>query len=313
MPRKSTKKLFRRGKAQKFNKIQAAKPIKRISHTQTERPYNYLYLLIIILAGFWVSLILYPKLIEIIKVNLISLLQADFNFYIELPKILLPEIKLPQIRIPSININLLEIIKLQAKAINSLLLSTQAFIVNLFIYAAEVLNPVPALKYVIRINVLLHKINILQINWIFNFIGKTFIALNPLPLVIECLNLVISGLELLIQLVTKLMNIANPFPSVNKIIKIEIEVINNFFSFVSDIFSQITITILTIFNWFYGIFFNAKEFTSQKLNLVWLKTFEVLEIFSPLVDYTKRIFATTLNGFGNSAHSLNSLLSSVIK
>lgn len=295
MPRKSTKKLFRRGSDQKYIKpIQAPRYKHEISKPliNFHLPYTGAFFLMFVIFSltllmpqlFKYTLPLVNSLISSIELPSIKLPHAALpeTFYLPQITINIPQIALPQINVPSV------VLPDLGKIIQPVILSVINLInigLNIIIMAAKLLNPLPAISALAGFA---GNLNIIYFNFLTTSLNiVTFLAdfFDPRPglIVISSVSkgLIYTTALLISGLLIRTLEFINPLPGVLNTWRIEIAVVMQLAVYLSAL---ITMT-----------FNGATQILIFTANILWTIVNFIINIFIAVFNFIKNIIDSVHN------------------
>lgn len=337
MPRKSKYHRFRRGGAQKYNKITIT-PIKKQMHPLVQFNRNPFYLLFLICCTLTVFFLLTPQnvmrssiqitfsIFSNVTLSILNTLKQMGNeIASQASSISIPDFtwQVPEVKLPHIEFN--------SPAISTPDLTTFFKETRLML---QILNPVPIAGWIYKNLALMQYYSLTYTVNTVSLVLQFLMLINPQSILFSLSVYFISGLKVIFAMFSKIASFVNPYPMMSKTIEIELNMlsvltkfilfgleflgvsiyiilsifINSLLGILQIAWSGVVLILSSILNFF--SFINTK--VVQIFNLIYLKIQYFALLIEPYTSYIAETFNRTISNFAKSANDLKNTSASVV-
>lgn len=326
MPRKSKYHHFRRGRAQRYNKVAISRK-KKQTHSLLDVNRNPIFLLLIFTACLTILFVLMPQVV--IK----DFLQVFFDLIIYI--YLLTVNVLSQVRDEVSS-------QIASMTFPDLVFDLPAHyfpdkenFMNIVYSVIDIINPIPKLDLLFKYLKYLHFYSYLYFVYTSKFLIKFLIFINPHSILINLIDNFYLGLYFLSEALIKVLLFINPFPLMKKTIEVElyfvymllglfiylsvllIEIVQTFFililNFISGTFEIIQNILWFIFSSIFSVFFAILNKVSLIFNFFTFRINKIVSLTEPYINYMGETINRTIAGLMKSANDLKNTSASIVE
>lgn len=326
MPRKSKYHHFRRGRAQRYNKVAISRK-KKQTHSLLDVNRNPIFLLLIFTACLTILFVLMPQVV--IK----DFLQVFFDLIIYIYLLIVNVLSQVRDEVSS---------QIASMTFSDLVFEPPALYLpnkESFIYTAysvfDIINPIPKLNLLFEYLKYLHFYSYLYFVYTSEILIRFLIFINPLPILITLIDYFYLGLYFLSGALIKVLIFINPLPLMKKTIEVElyflymllglfiylsvllIEIVQTFFililNFISGTFEIIQNILWFIFSSIFSVFSAIFNKVSLIFNFFIFKINKIVSLTEPYINYMGETINRTIAGLMKSANDLKNTSASIVE